>query len=271
MPTLSERGSPSTAAPDLPGDDQRAGSGQADDAHPTTATRSRLQTWAAHRTVKGTAWVASLAVAVSATVAYEQIRDAGNGDADFAISASRGVHRDDAAPSADADTGPDLLPQARGPQPGRRTPQSGQRTLTDRSSGYELSYPENWTATPTSAGHLLRIDKHSALSISTFRLEHPVTTSDVDDLRAVTDAILSSPSADITVLAVRNVEVGGLRAVYYLYYFHDKGQRGIHAHYFVFDGTRMHTLVFQVVPASRFADHAAQFDDVVASFAPLTH
>lgn len=150
-------------------------------------------------------------------------------------------------------------------------PEAGGATLVDRKAGYQLTYPDSWAELSGAGtqGHVIGIDGGSAFSIRTFPLQHPVDTADVKDMRAVTDAILSTPDARLTVLDVREVEVAGLPAVYYLYYFPDGGRRGIHAHYFVFDGTRMHTLVFQVVPAARFGDYAAQFDDVVASFQPL--
>jgi len=118
---------------------------------------------------------------------------------------------------------------------------------------------------------VVRIDAHSAFSIRTLPLQHAAEMADLGDLRAVTDAILSSPDADITVIDVREIELAGLPAVYYLYYFRDGDQRGIHAHYFIFDGRKLTTLVFQVVPASRFADYASSFDQVVASFTPLPH
>lgn len=150
---------------------------------------------------------------------------------------------------------------------------AGQRTLDDLASGYRLAYPSTWSevggATSAGAdGHVLRINGQNAFSIQTFPLEHAVPRSNISDMRAVTDAILSSPSAHLTVLEVRQVEVAGLPAIYYLYYFPAGKQRGIHAHYFIFDGTRMHTLIFQVVPATDFGHYASQFDRVVASFKP---
>lgn len=146
------------------------------------------------------------------------------------------------------------------------------KALDDPVAGYHLEYPANWAEVPSAGtpagpdGHVVRIAGENAMSIRTFALERPVAASAVADMRAVTDAILSSPEAQLTVLDVRQTEVAGLPAIYYLYYFPAGSQRGIHAHYFIFDRTKMHALIFQVVPDGDFTDYAEQFDQVVASF-----
>jgi hypothetical protein len=156
---------------------------------------------------------------------------------------------------------------------------AGERKLVDKRAGYQVMYPDAWTEVTDAAGiaggsdgHIIRITDKNAFSIRTFPLQQAVSSSTrLSDMRAVTDAILSNPDAKLTVLDVRQVKVNGLPAVYYLYYFPNGNQRGVHAHYFVFDGKKMHALVFQVVPDGAFDDYAAQFDRVLASFKPLTH
>ena len=165
-------------------------------------------------------------------------------------------------------------PAAAPPQP---TPE-GHRRLVDAKAGYEITYPDTWTEVTDAAGiaggsdgHIIRITNKNAFSLRTFPLQQAVSTASLGDMRAVTDAILSNPDAKLTVLDVRQVKINGLPAVYYLYYFPDGNERGIHAHYFVFNGKKMHALVFQVVPDGAFDDYAAQFDRVLASFKPLTN
>lgn len=204
------------------------------------------------------AWVISLAVATSGTVWYLQTREAPASEPGSATSSGSDVQDRAARPVPEVENQP-------------LTSQPERRTLTDRKFGYQLTYPETWTELRTSTGHVVRIDRRSAFNIRTLPLQHPAALADLRDLHAVTDAILSSPDADITVLDVREIELAGFPAVYYLYYFRDGDRRGIHAHYFVFDGRQLHTLVFQVVPASRFADYASGFDQVVASFTALPH
>jgi hypothetical protein len=147
------------------------------------------------------------------------------------------------------------------------------------SQGFSLRYPAAWTrvsegtsstggsgSTADSESTVLRISDQNAFSIRTFALQKPVSNPQLADMRAVTDAILSTPGAKLTIIDVQSVEVGGLPAVYYLYYFPSGQQQGIHAHYFVFNGARMYSMVFQVVPPSQFPTYAAAFDAVVASF-----
>jgi hypothetical protein len=145
--------------------------------------------------------------------------------------------------------------------------------------GFSLRYPAAWTpvnesngstggsgSTVASESAVLQISGLNAFSIRTFALQKPVSRPQLADMRAVTDAILSTPGAKLTILDVQSVEVGGLPAVYYLYYFPSGQHQGIHAHYFIFNGARMYSLVFQVVPPSQFPTYAAAFDAVVASF-----
>ena len=179
--------------------------------------------------------------------------------------------------SAEAPTAPAQAPGAAPAAP--QAAPAGERKLVDKKAGYQVMYPDTWTEVTDAAGivggsdgHIIRITDKNAFSIRTFPLQQAVSSSTrLSDMRAVTDAILSNPDAKLTVLDVRQVKVNGLPAVYYLYYFPDGNQRGVHAHYFVFDGKKMHALVFQVVPDGAFDDYAAQFDRVLASFKPLTH
>ena len=62
------------------------------------------------------------------------------------------------------------------------------------------------------------------------------------------------------------VRVGALSGVYYLYYFPAGDQRGVHAHYFLFSGKQMFTLVFQALPAADFQRLAKTFDAVAETF-----
>lgn len=182
--------------------------------------------------------------------------------------------------SASTKTVPAKAVQAAPGLPASGSPSAGvgkKATLRVPNQGFSLDYPASWTRADSGttsntgseangASTVLRISDLNAFSIRTFDLQKPVAKPQLADMRAVTDAILSTPGAHLTVLDVQSLQVGGLPAVYYLYYFPSGKQQGIHAHYFVFDGARMYSMVFQVVPAAEFANHAADFDAVVASF-----
>ena len=62
--------------------------------------------------------------------------------------------------------------------------------------------------------------------------------------------------------------MGGLPGYLYLHPFRDlaSGQRGAHAHYFLFRDQTMFTLVFQALPSTSFAGLAPLFDRIANTF-----
>jgi len=140
-------------------------------------------------------------------------------------------------------------------------------TYTDTAKHYRISYPRGWQKTTNADGGLvLHVRGRDAVSVHEFALAAQVNTQNVSDMRAVTDAILSAPNAHLTVLESQVVRVAALSGLYYLYYFPAGDQRGVHAHYFLFSGARMFTLVFQTLPATDFQRLAKTFDAVAETF-----
>jgi hypothetical protein len=92
------------------------------------------------------------------------------------------------------------------------------------------------------------------------------TPENLGNLRSVTDGIIgSNPSA--RVLKQDTVSINGLIGYYYLYTFKDAtGLDGVHAHYFLFSGHNMYSIVFQALPASQFTRFAGIFDQIAQSF-----
>src|SRR5207237_10695321 len=134
-------------------------------------------------------------------------------------------------------------------------------TYTDAAKNFRISYPPSWHRTTDAQGALdLHVSGRDAVSISEFTLAAEVNTTNVADMRAVTDAVLSAPSAHLTVLASQVVQVGKLTGLYYLYYFPAGAEQGVHAHYFLFSGKQMYTLVFQALPVADFDSLANTFD-----------
>jgi hypothetical protein len=140
-------------------------------------------------------------------------------------------------------------------------------TYTDTAKHYRISYPRGWQkTTDADGGIVLHVRGRDAVSVREFTLAAPVNTQNVSDMHSVTDAILSAPSAHLTVLESQVVRVGALTGLYYLYYFPAGDQRGVHAHYFLFSGKQMFTLVFQTLPATDFQRLAKTFDVVAETF-----
>jgi hypothetical protein len=146
---------------------------------------------------------------------------------------------------------------------------AGFSTYTDSAHGFAVSYPTGWHPTPTDNGLLLAISGGDAVNIHRTVLAHPIDAGNIDELRAVTDAVLDTPSAHLSILTSAPTQLGGLPGMYYLYAFNSGAQRGAHTHYFAFAGRAMYTLVCQALPATDFGALAADFDAVVSSFRPL--
>jgi hypothetical protein len=146
---------------------------------------------------------------------------------------------------------------------------AGFSTYTDSAHGFAISYPTVWHPSPTDNGLLLAISGGDAVNIHRTVLAHPIDATNIEDLRAVTDAVLDTPSAHLRILKSAPTQLGGLPGMYYLYAFSSGAQRGAHTHYFAFAGRDMYTLVCQALPAADFGALAADFDAVVSSFRPL--
>lgn len=135
--------------------------------------------------------------------------------------------------------------------------------------GFTLEHPAGWRPEVIRGGVLLRIGGRDAVTVQRTELAKAVDTANVAQLRAVTDAVLSSPEADLRVLQAAPTTLGGLPGIHYLYTFSAPGARGVHTHWFAFHGRTMYTLVFQALPDSGFAALAPAFDAVAASFRTL--
>jgi hypothetical protein len=112
----------------------------------------------------------------------------------------------------------------------------------------------------------MAVSGQDAVTVKRTELASPVDASNLADLRAVTDAVLTSAPAHLGILKAEATSLDGLPAVYYLYTFGSGAQRGAHTHYFAFRGRNMYSLVFQALPDSGFAALAPTFDAVVSSF-----
>jgi hypothetical protein len=150
------------------------------------------------------------------------------------------------------------------PHPGRPEPAT---TYVNTADGYQISYPASWSrATDAQGGLVLHIGGQNAVSIRKFTLQEAVDTNNINQLRAVTDAVLSTPDARLTILAAQQVTVAGLDGIYYLYTFPSGPEQGVHAHYFLFSGKDMYSTVFQALPAADFTRLAGTFDTIAKSF-----
>ncbi|MGQ0464818.1 MAG: hypothetical protein ACT4QG_05820 [Sporichthyaceae bacterium] len=136
----------------------------------------------------------------------------------------------------------------------------------DPAGRFEFSHPAGWRPESVDGGVLLHVGGQDAVSVKRTELAEPVDSTNLADLRAVTDAVLGAPEAGLKVLQASPTTLGGLPGVQYLYTFDSSGLRGAHTHWFAFDGRTMYTLVFQTLPDTGFAALAPAFDRVAESF-----
>jgi hypothetical protein len=147
----------------------------------------------------------------------------------------------------------------------------------DEEAGFAMKHPEGWQRRDASDSQVRLVvtpnDRDSVMvRVTPLNLDQiegeEITEEDVRKLHGQTEKIVRS-SEDVKVLAGPEVvKIADTVGTYYLYTFEDQasGERGVHAHYFVFEPDRMITLVFQTIPPKRFTELADVFDVMAESF-----
>lgn len=147
----------------------------------------------------------------------------------------------------------------------------GSRSYEDKRHGLSISYPATWQriASPDPEVSLVAGNAEVSLLIRTAQLGTDVTAQSLDSAKNLTDKLVMKGKHVKQLRPPRRIDdVGGLPGWLYIYSFRDpaSGQRGAHAHYFLFRGQTMITLVFQTLPSERFATYAPLFDRIAATF-----
>lgn len=140
----------------------------------------------------------------------------------------------------------------------------------DKETGIKLAIPKDWVAYSTrdlDRSYRLLVGVPNAkdnLRVRMNAYSTAVTPENIKDQQAVVDAIFAQEKIEI--LAREVPSVNGLPALYYVYKFTDaEGKPGYHAHFFVFQGKKMVSLVFEAVPEDRFQLLAPTFDQIANS------
>ncbi|MGH3994534.1 MAG: hypothetical protein ACRDSN_18995, partial [Pseudonocardiaceae bacterium] len=133
-----------------------------------------------------------------------------------------------------------------------------------------ISYPASWRRLTSSdpALPLVAGTAEASLSMRTTRLGTEVGLETLDSAKALTDRLVMRGRRVKQLRPPRRIDnLGGLPGWLYIYSFEDpsSGERGAHAHYFLFRGDTLITLVFQTVPSERFASYAPLFDRLAAT------
>lgn len=141
-------------------------------------------------------------------------------------------------------------------------------TVENAAAGVSISHPPGWRRVASSdpAVMLLAEGDGASMLVRMVDLGVEIGPGNLDTGKKVSDDLMRAGRREL-LHPPKQVTLGGLPGYLYLYTFPDDatGQRGAHAHYFVFRGQTLITIVFQTVPAQRFAEFAALFDRIGAT------
>ncbi len=143
--------------------------------------------------------------------------------------------------------------------------------FTDPVGRFSISYPPAWRRLMSrdSQVRLLAARDAASVLVRTQPLGTPVGPESLGAAKKLTDNLVRSAGTIKLLNKARQVTLGGLSGYLYLYTFKDSaaaGQLVAHAHYFLFRGETLLTVVFQAQPADRFAALVPLFDRIAATF-----
>ncbi len=153
--------------------------------------------------------------------------------------------------------------------PGTSLPDSAFAVFTSQKMGFSIKYPTSWPTGETDDGEMV-VDAGGGDAISVRLLQRtavPTTPENLANIKAVTDGVVVTDKS-VTILKVQQITVNGMPGYYYLYTFTEPetGTVGAHAHYFLFRGRNMYTMIFQALPQEGFGRLSRVFDQMAASF-----
>lgn len=146
------------------------------------------------------------------------------------------------------------------------TEPAGFTRFTDPVSKFSIAYPSDWRplTSPDPQVRLLVARESASVLVRSQPLGISVGPENLAVAKKLTDRLVRSAGKITLLREARRVTLGGLAGYLYLYTFKDKssGQMVAHAHYFLFRGEALLTLVFQAQPADRFAALVPLFDRI---------
>lgn len=146
------------------------------------------------------------------------------------------------------------------------------RQHVDPTAGFIVDYPDAWNVyEPTDPGvqFLVGPDQTDFAEVRVIsNLPVSFGTNDSQSEKQVVDQLLAGQP--INVISSVQVLVNGLSGWQYTYTFTDpKLGVGAHVHVFLFQGNRLHTIVFQALPRSHFDKLAPIFQKMLNSYRAL--
>jgi len=141
-------------------------------------------------------------------------------------------------------------------------------TFKDSEAGFTIRYPRGWARSqpPVAEIRLWASDgKQFAASVRVIHTEEVTTPANLANLKAVTDGVVGP---GVQILKQDPITVNGLIGYRYIYTLTDKdsGLTAAHLHYFLFQGHKMNSIVFEAVPSETFSRIEGVFDQMLGSF-----
>lgn len=141
----------------------------------------------------------------------------------------------------------------------------------DPQAGFAVSYPSDWQPLPTTDPQVALLAVHGqndSFQARVIDLQFSVNQQNLSSVKPLTDRLVAQNKTAKLLAEPQQVVLNGIPGYYYFYTFKDtrSGQMGAHSHFFLFDGTKMITLVFQAVPTETFPRISSTFDRITESF-----
>ncbi|MEA2704868.1 MAG: PsbP [Actinomycetota bacterium] len=152
---------------------------------------------------------------------------------------------------------------------GTTVPDAQLTSFKDDATGFSVKYPKEWTKVDSGDPNvplILSFGQRDGVRVRLERTEVATNAENIANIKAFTDGVVGQ-NKTAKVLQQRQVAVDNMPGYYYLYTFVDQqsGAEGVHAHYFLFRGKKLYTVVLQALPSEGFPALAPAFDQVIES------
>ncbi|MGH9070498.1 MAG: hypothetical protein ACRDX8_04880 [Acidimicrobiales bacterium] len=139
------------------------------------------------------------------------------------------------------------------------------KTVSNAADGFSITVPAGWHQVATTSVPLLaqKDNTTDAFKVQVYQLTKAVDTSNVKDVKALTDTFLQS--ANIEVVQQRAIVLNGLKGYYYLLRYKSGSQTGANSLEFLFQGRKMSILTFQALPQTDFTKALGTVFDTIAN------
>lgn len=159
-----------------------------------------------------------------------------------------------------------VSPDSPDPPPRAERADDGFVRFRDAAGGISIAYPAGWrrVSSPDPEVRLLVEGDGSSMQVRMADLGIEVGPESLGSARKLTDNLVRVAGQVTLVRPPTRETLGGLPGYLYVYTFPDRatGEEGAHAHYFLFRGRTLITVVFEAVPSDRLAGLAPLFDRI---------